>query len=108
MRFLYVGVLAACLLVTLPLELVLGARVYGRWRRWLLSLAPVFVLFTAWDSYGIWRHHWVYSPTETTGWRIGNVPLEELAFFVVVPTCAILTYEAVGVVWPRLRRRGRT
>ncbi|MGH3743568.1 MAG: lycopene cyclase domain-containing protein [Mycobacteriales bacterium] len=107
MRFLYVGVLVACLLATLPLELFLRARVYARWRRWLLSLAPVVALFTAWDSYAIWRHHWAYSSTETTGWRIGNVPLEELAFFVVIPTCAILTYEAVGVVGTLSRRRAR-
>lgn len=105
MRFLYLGVLAACLLATLPLELVLRARVYARWRRWLLSLAPVVVLFTAWDSYAIWRHHWAYSATETTGWRVGNVPIEELAFFIVIPTCTILTYEAVRVVSALCGRR---
>lgn len=108
MRFLYLAVLAACLVATLPLELVLRARVYARWRRGLLSLAPVVVLFTAWDAYAIWRHHWAYSATETTGWRVAHVPVEELAFFVVIPTCAILTYEAVGVVWSSRRRRTRS
>jgi len=103
-RFLYVGVLAACLVATLPLELVLRARVYARWRRWLLSLAPVVVVFTTWDAYAISRHHWTYAAGQTTGWRVGNVPIEELAFFAVIPTCAILTYEAVGVVWSRVRR----
>ena len=105
MRLVYAAVLAGCLLATLPLELVLRARVYARWRRWLLSLAPVFALFTAWDSYAVARHHWSYSATQTLGWRVGNMPVEELAFFVVIPTCALLTYEAVDVVLRWWRQR---
>lgn len=95
-HLLYFGVLAACLLVTLPLELVLRARVYARPRRLLLALVPVVVVFTAWDAYAVSRHHWAYSRHLTTGLRVGNVPVEELAFFGVVPICAILTYEAVA------------
>jgi lycopene cyclase domain-containing protein len=97
-HLLYLGVLAACLAATLPLELVLRARVYARPRRLALALAPVLVVFTGWDVYAISRRHWSYSRHLTTGWRVGNVPVEELAFFIVVPICAILTYEAVGVV----------
>jgi hypothetical protein len=34
--------------------------------------------------------------------RFFGLPLEELAFFVVIPLAGLLTYEAVGVV---IRRR---
>jgi len=27
--------------------------------------------------------------------HVGNVPIEELLFFLVIPTCAVLTLEAV-------------
>jgi lycopene cyclase domain-containing protein len=91
----YVLLLAACVAVTLPLELVLRARVYGRPRRWLLSLLPVVVVFGAWDVYAVSRHHWTYDPRQTLGVTLGNLPVEELLFFVVIPTCALLTYEAV-------------
>ncbi|HMC68522.1 MAG TPA: lycopene cyclase domain-containing protein, partial [Mycobacteriales bacterium] len=37
---LYLLVLLACVVITLPLELVLGVRVYRRPRRLLLTLAP--------------------------------------------------------------------
>lgn len=104
MRFVYFGLLAACVAGTLPLEIFLRTRVYGRPRRWLLSLAPVIVAFTLWDAYAISRRQWSYDRHQTTGWRLGNVPLEEVAFFVVIPTCAILTYEAVLAV---RARRGR-
>lgn len=91
----YLLLLACCALVTLPLEVVLGARVYRRPRRWLLSLLPVVVVFGAWDVYAISRQHWAYDAAQTVGVTIGNLPLEELLFFVVIPTCALLTYEAV-------------
>ena len=45
----YALVLAACLLGTLPLELVLGVRVYRQPRRLLLALAPVLLVFLTWD-----------------------------------------------------------
>lgn len=95
MRASYVLLLAACAAVTLPLELVLRARVYRRWRRWLLSLLPVVAVFVAWDVYAVSRRHWTYDPAQTLGVVVGTLPVEELLFFVVVPTCALLTYEAV-------------
>lgn len=95
MRASYLLVLAACAAVTLPLEYVFRARVYRRPRRWLLSLLPVVAVFVAWDVYAIARGHWTYDPRQTVGVVLGNLPLEELLFFVVIPTCALLTYEAV-------------
>ena len=96
-RATYLAVMAACVLVTLPLELVLRARVYARPRRWLASLLPVFVVFGVWDYVAIRRGHWSYDPRLTSGVRFlgGVLPLEEVVFFLVVPTCAILTYQAV-------------
>jgi lycopene cyclase domain-containing protein len=101
-RLVYLAVLAGCLLGTLPLEVVLHTRVYARPRRLLLTLAPVVAVFTAWDVLAIRAGHWAYDPRQTTGIRLGDVPLEELLFFVVVPVCAVLTLEAVRAVkhWP--------
>jgi lycopene cyclase domain-containing protein len=91
----YLLLLAACVLGTLPLELLWDARVYRRPRRWLLAVAPVVVVFGAWDVWAIAQRHWTYDPAKTSGVALGNLPLEELLFFVVIPTCALLTYEAV-------------
>lgn len=98
MRFAYLLVLLGCLLGTAPLEVVLGTRVYARWSRLLLTLAPVLVVFLVWDALAIRAGHWAYDPAQTTGVVFGNVPLEEVAFFLVVPVCAILTLEAVRAV----------
>ena len=99
----YLAVLAFCLLGTLPLEAVLGARVYRRPRRLLLTLLPVAVVFMVWDLYAVAAGHWSFDPAQTIGLVLpGGVPVEELLFFLVVPTCAVLAFEAVRLVrgWP--------
>lgn len=106
-RWQYLLLMAACLVVTLPLEIVLRARVWRRPVRLLLALLPTVVVFTVWDVAGILRDHWTYSPRYTTGLRLGVMPIEELVFFVVVPICALLTYEAVGNVLRRRRKAPR-
>ncbi|HQZ00645.1 MAG TPA: lycopene cyclase domain-containing protein [Propionicimonas sp.] len=104
MRAEYLLVLAACVLITLPLEFVLGARVYRRPKRLLIALLPVVVVFYVWDAIAISRGHWSYDPARTTGILLpGAMPLEELAFFLVIPLCGLLTYEAVGNVLRRTR-----
>lgn len=107
-RYQYLLLMAACLAITLPLEFVLDARVYRRWRLALAALFPVVVVFSLWDVLGIVRDHWSYSPTYVTGIRLGVMPLEELVFFVVVPLCGLLTYEAVGRLLQRIRTVARS
>ena len=98
-HLLYLGVLAGCLLATAPLEALLGARVWRRPLRLLLTVLPVAVVFTAWDVYAIARHHWSYDRARTTGVLLpGRLPVEELLFFLVVPICSVLTLEAVRAV----------
>ena len=92
----YLAVLAFCLLGTLPLEVWLGVRVYRRPRRLLLTLLPVVAVFYLWDVYAIAAEHWTFDPAQTVGLVLpGGVPVEELLFFLVVPTCAVLAFEAV-------------
>ncbi|MCV2491356.1 lycopene cyclase domain-containing protein [Geodermatophilus sp. YIM 151500] len=92
----YLALLAGCLVVTAPLELLLGVRVYARWRRLLLALVPGFVVFVAWVLYAIDQGHWAYDGGQTLGVRLpGGIPVEEVLFFVVVPVCAVMALEAV-------------
>src|SRR4051794_19948059 len=100
----YVAVLGACLVLTLPLELLVGARVWRRPARLARALVVPFVLFVAWDVWATAAGHWRFSRTLTTSWRLPfGVPIEELAFFVVVPVCGLLTLEAVRTLSKRRR-----
>jgi lycopene cyclase domain-containing protein len=98
-RLTYLGVLAACLACSLWLEPELHVGVLRRWRQLAFTLAPVAVVFAAWDVAAIAAGHWSYDQGQLTGLTLpGRLPVEELAFFVVIPLCAILGFEAVRKV----------
>ncbi|MGH9024664.1 MAG: lycopene cyclase domain-containing protein [Acidimicrobiia bacterium] len=95
-HFQYLLLMGACLVLTLPLELVLGARVWRQPRRLTLTLAPAVGVFVIWDAFAIARGHWTYAARYVTGLELpGSLPIEELVFFVVIPICGLLTLEAV-------------
>jgi lycopene cyclase domain-containing protein len=92
----YLLILAACVLGTLPLEFVLGVHVYAQWRRLVATLVPVALVFCAVDVFAIRRGLWHYDGRFLVGVTLpGRLPLEELLFFLVIPLCAVLTYQAV-------------
>jgi lycopene cyclase domain-containing protein len=98
-HFGYAAMLAFCLLGTLPLELLLRVGVYRRARRLALTLLPVVPVFVAWDLYAVSRGHWHFDGSQLLGPRLpGGLPVEEVAFFAVVPLAAVLTLEAVRAV----------
>jgi lycopene cyclase domain-containing protein len=95
----YVAMLAFCVLGTLPLEALLHVGVYRRVRRLVLTLLPVVPVFLAWDVYAVSRAQWSFDRSQLLGPRLpGGLPLEEVAFFLVVPLAAVLTLEAVRTV----------
>lgn len=93
-RYEYLAVLAACLLITAPLEWF--GRVYRRAPDVARAVLPVLAVLVVWDVVAIARGHWSFHHEGTTGVVLGGVlPIEEVLFFVAIPLCALLTYETV-------------
>lgn len=104
-HFQYLILMTCCLAVTAPLEF-LGARVYRQPARLARAVLPIAIVFLAWDALAIAGRVWTYNPRYLTGVRLPfSIPGEELVFFLVVPTCGLLTYGCVQALLPRLRRR---
>ena len=98
----YLLLMAACLVLTAPLEL-LGARVYRQPARLVRAVLPVALAFLVWDAVAIAAGVWTYNPRYITGLLLPfRIPVEELVFFLVVPVCAILTYGAVQAIMRRM------
>jgi lycopene cyclase domain-containing protein len=98
----YLAVLAGCLVAALWLEPVLRVNVLRRWRRLLLAVLPVTVVFVAWDLAAVAAGQWSFDAGQTSGlWLPGGLPVEELLFFLVVPLCAVLGFEAARSVLRR-------
>ena len=84
------------------LELVFGARVWRRPKRLAIALLPAFAIFVAWDLWASATGTWGFAEEYTIGLRLpGDMVVEELVFFVVIPVCGLLTLEAVRNILAR-------
>jgi len=103
-RWHYLLVLAGCLAITAPLEFF-GAGVYRRAGRAARTILPVAAVFLIWDGIAIAFGVWTFDSRYLTGVMLpGGFPVEEVLFFVVIPLCGLLTYNAVDTILARMRR----
>ncbi len=99
----YFAVLAFIVVGSGWLEFALRTRIVRRWRRWILAILPAFIVFVAWDLYAVASGHWDFDAGQVSGGVLpGGLPVEEVLFFIIVPTAGLLTLEAVRSVtgWP--------
>jgi len=95
-RYQYLILMGLCLLLTLPLEFFFRARVWRQPRRLATAILPVAAIFIVWDLIAVARDHWGFSEKLTTGWDVlPGLPIDEVVFFLAIPVCALLSFEAV-------------
>lgn len=95
-RYQYLLLMGACVLITLPLEVLFRARVWRRPRRLAGALLPALALFVVWDLWATASGTWGFSSRYTVGVTLpGGMAVEELVFFTVIPVCGLLTLETV-------------
>lgn len=88
---------AVYMLVVLGSAILIAAvgRIKIDYQKALLAISPVFVIFVAWDVFATWRGHWEFGMEKMLGIVLINQPIEELAFFVVIPLFHIIAWEAI-------------
>jgi lycopene cyclase domain-containing protein len=65
------------------------------------AILPVAAVFVLWDYLATAAGWWWFDDRYLTGVFLGPLPLEELMFFLVIPICGLLTFEAVRRLKPR-------
>ncbi|MFC1658285.1 lycopene cyclase domain-containing protein [Candidatus Omnitrophota bacterium] len=68
-----------------------------------LSIGIILVIFGSWDVYATYRVHWYFNPAGVWRFRIINLPLEEVLFFIIIPFCCIFTWEAINYIKARIK-----
>lgn len=102
----YVAMIAFTVCGSFWLEVVFKVGVLRRWKRTLSSILPIAILFIGWDAYAIAQGHWFFDRDQILGiFGPFGIPIEEYAFFIVVPLAALMTIEAVTTVKPHWKKR---
>lgn len=94
-KFLYLALDVFSILFPLLFSFYPKANFSKKWKYlWVAILIPA-IIFIIWDEFftqlGVWRFNEKY----LTGVYIGNLPLEEVMFFICIPYACVFTYEAL-------------
>lgn len=97
MSFTYVLYLAFALAGTFALMRTFNVALSSRQKKSMVpALAATVIVFTAWDAWAVSQGHWQFGVQNTLNIFIGNQPLEEILFFIVIPFFGILVWEVTG------------
>lgn len=75
-----------------------GLKFYRNIKALVISIAIVVFVFGGWDIIATARKHWYFNSEYVWPYRIINLPIEEVLFFVVIPFCCIFTWEAIKFI----------
>lgn len=99
LKWSYMAMLVFTICGSFWLEIALRVRVLARFKRVVMSIAPIAFLFLCWDAYAIASGHWYFDSKKILGiFGPFSIPLEEFLFFIIIPIAGIMTIEAVRKV----------
>lgn len=91
----YAMILIFCLGITAPLEFLSHNGVYRRPSLFLRAIWLPSSIYIVWDVIATRFNHWTFTAEHVSTFSIFGLPIEEIMFFVIIPLCAVLSYEAV-------------
>ena len=99
----YMTVLIIAFLPPFFLSFYPGLKFYNNIKALFKSIFLVVILFGAWDVFAAFRGHWSFNEAYVWHFKILNLPLEEVLFFVLIPFCCIFSWEVVKFYKRKLR-----
>ena len=91
----YLIILIVLLLLALIFENKFHVHLYHNRKERILTTLFFFIFGVAWDTFAIWRGHWLFPPGKTLGIKIGLMPIEEYLFILIIPFIILTTYKVM-------------
>jgi lycopene cyclase domain-containing protein len=100
-KYLYLTIDLLTILFPFLFSFYAPANFSKKWKYlWLAILIPGIV-FIAWDEVFTRLGVWGFNPQYLSGGYVGNLPVEEILFFICIPYACVFTYEALNYLVKR-------
>ena len=83
--FEYLIILSLFLIIASVLEKMHHIHLYNNRKERLVLVILFFVIGVIWDTFAIWRGHWMFPAGKNLGISIGLMPVEEYLFALIIP-----------------------
>lgn len=94
-QFTYAGLLLVIFAVPMALSFDKKVRFYANWKYVFPAIIATAVIFILWDVRFTEAAIWRFNPDYLLGYSYWGLPVEEWAFFVVVPYACLFIYEVL-------------
>lgn len=74
---------------------------YKSWKYLAWAIILPGILFVLWDEYFTQLKIWGFNPEYVTGIYIGNMPVEEILFFICIPYACVFSYFIILYLIPK-------
>lgn len=99
-KYTYLAIDLGALIVPLIFSFHPKLLFYKKWAAFGFANFIVSILFIVWDMYYTHLGVWGFNPRYLTGINVGNLPAEEILFFMCIPFSSVYTYHCLKIFYP--------
>lgn len=103
-QFTYLLIHLAAIAGPLALSFDKKVQFYKKWKYVFPAMIVPAIFFLIWDAWFTYKGAWGFSALHIVGWKWGNLPIEEVLFFITVPYCCLFIYECILCYFPSTHR----